>query len=200
MPREVDAAQRLQDIAAATVRVARRSGANAVTIRSVAQELGGSTTLVTNYLPSRAALILNALDQGGDRWLVERAEAVAAAPPAQRLEALIEWSLSSTNDDPVLRTLILEIVANADVEPEMRASLRRESIEFQEFLARTAAESGFVDPRRVAELTYILIRGASIASAEDPDQWTDQALREVIHRTVAALPRLPVDVPVAAPR
>ena len=48
MPREVDADQRLADIAAATLHVARDTGAQSVTIRSVARQLGGSTTLVTS--------------------------------------------------------------------------------------------------------------------------------------------------------
>lgn len=189
MPREIDAGQRLADIAAATVRVARTAGAQAVTIRSVARELGGSTTLVTNYLPSRAALIINALDQGRDRWLAERTEAIAAVPVAERLTALIEWSLSTGGDDAVLRTLILEIVANVNVEPEMRESLRRESIEFQQVLETAAAEAGFVDPGHVAALVYVLVRGSYIATTEDPDRWDESRVRRVVLDAVAALPR-----------
>lgn len=191
MPREIDADQRLADIAAATIRVARTAGAQAVTLRSVAKELGGSTTLVTNYLPTRAALIMNALDQGRDRWLAERAEAITAATPSERLTAAIEWSLSSSGDDAVLRTLILEIVANVNVEPEMRESLRRESIEFQRFLETTASEAGFAVPRHVAELIYILVRGAYIATIEDPDHWDESHVRRVVLDAVAALPRRP---------
>ncbi|HJG47134.1 TetR family transcriptional regulator, partial [Corynebacterium variabile] len=62
MPREVDTSARLQRIADATLAVAREQGTRAVTLRAVAKELGGSTTLVTNYLKTRADLILNALD------------------------------------------------------------------------------------------------------------------------------------------
>lgn len=189
MPREVDSAQRLTDIAAATIAVARASGAHAVTIRSVARQLGGSTTLVTNYLPSRAALVLNALDQGRDRWEAERTDALAQAEPRDRLHALVDWSLSSTSDDPVLRTLILEIVANAGFEPGMAAALQRESTQFIELLAATAREAGFEDPDAVADVTYLLVRGAYIASTEDPGRWTDQHLRRVILGAIEAHPR-----------
>jgi AcrR family transcriptional regulator len=187
MPREVDADQRLADIADATVRVARATGAQSVTIRSVAGELGGSTTLVTNYLPTRAALITNALDRAQDRWRVERDDAGATADAADRLSALLEATLRSTSDDPVLRTLILEIVANASVEPDLRAKLRHESTVFQDELAEAAADSGYSDSRRVAEVTYLLLRGATIATAEDPALWNDEHLREVILETAAAL-------------
>jgi len=189
MPREVDTEQRLADIADATVRVARTAGAQAVTIRSVARELGGSTTLVTNYLPSRSALIMNALDQARDRWRDERDEAIAAAAPADRLTALIEWALSSTSDDPVLRTLILEVVANAAVEPELRDSLHRESVEFQAAIAAAAADAGYADADRVAQLVYLILRGASIATTEDPDHWQEEQIRGAVLAAVAGFPR-----------
>ncbi|WP_137845005.1 TetR family transcriptional regulator C-terminal domain-containing protein [Microbacterium sp. 2FI] len=189
MPREVDADQRLADIAEATVQVARTMGAHAVTIRSVAGELGGSTTLVTNYLPTRAALILNALDHGRDRWRGERDAALAAAAPGDRLRILLDWSLSSTSDDPVLRTLILEIVANASVEPVMREALQHESVEFQAFLEQAAAESGFADPHSAAQLAYLLVRGAYIATIEDSEHWSEAHVRGLVHAAIDALPR-----------
>ncbi|MCC4908334.1 TetR/AcrR family transcriptional regulator [Microbacterium sp. cx-59] len=189
MPREVDTAQRLADIAAATIAVARRSGAHAVTIRSVARELGGSTTLVTNYLPSRAALVLNALDQGRDRWDAERTAELPHTEPTERLRQLVDRSLSSTGDDSVLRTLILEIVAHAGFEPEMAAALRRESTQFLELLETTAQEAECEDPALVAQQIYLLYRGAYIASAEDPDRWTEPRLRRVILAAVDAFPR-----------
>ncbi len=189
MPRDVDLNQRLDAVASATIRVARAQGAHAVTIRSVAKELGGSTTLVTNYLPSRAALILNALDQGRDRWRAELDAALAAVADPDRLQAVIEWSLTSTTDDPVLRTLILEIVANAAVETDMADALRRESASFQDILRSAALESGFAEPERTADVAYLLVRGAYIASTEDPGHWTEAHLRDVIHSTVARQPR-----------
>jgi AcrR family transcriptional regulator len=189
MPRDVDLDKRLADVAAATVQVARTSGAHSVTIRSVAKQLGGSTTLVTNYLPSRAALILNALDHGRDRWRAELDAALAGVAHEQRLATVIEWSLTSTSDDPVLRTLIMEIVANAAVEPDMAASLHRESTQFRDLLRAAASESGFADADRVASLAYLLVRGSYIAATEDAEHWTVARIREVIQGTVSTQPR-----------
>lgn len=189
MPREVDTGQRLADIAAATIAVARASGAHAVTIRSVAKQLDGSTTLVTNYLPSRAALILNALDQGSDRWERERDTVLAEVSQDDRFFALVDWSLGSTADDPVLRTLILEIVSNATFEPAMADSLRRESAAFRATLEQTARESGFVDPALVADTAYLMVRGAYIAGVEAPEHWSEVHTREVIRAAIGAHPR-----------
>jgi len=190
MPREVDADQRLADIAAATLHVARDTGAQSVTIRSVARQLGGSTTLVTNYLPTRAALIMNALDRGRERWLQERDAAIAAHPRSERLRALVDWSLSSTPEDAVLRTLILEIVANADVEPELRAALQRESADYRDYFEHTAADAGFAEPRHAAELLYLLVRGGYIAGMEDERHWSESRLRAIMHAVLASLPRV----------
>lgn len=189
MPRDIDREARLQDIADATIRVARASGAHAVTIRAVARELGGSTTLVTNYLPSRAALILNVLDRARDRWRGEYESSTAGLPAAQRFEALISWEPEADEIEPVLRALILEIVANADVEPTLREALRRESETYRDALRQAAAEAGYADPALAADLGYLLLRGAYFANAEDPDHWTPARTREVALAALRALPR-----------
>lgn len=189
MPREIDTDRRLADIADATLQVARETGAQSVTIRSVAGRLGGSTTLVTNYLPTRAALIMNALDRGRDRWLEERDAAVAAHPAAERLTTLMEWSLSSTAEDAALRTLIFEIATNPDIEPELRAALQRESAEFREYVERTAADAGFADPAHVAELLYVVVRGCYLSMMEDDRHWSQARIIALVNAVISSLPR-----------
>ena len=56
MPMDVNADERIRAIALATLDVASERGSAGVTLRAVAERLGGSTTLVTNYLKSRAEL------------------------------------------------------------------------------------------------------------------------------------------------
>lgn len=191
MPKDIDPEARLRDIADATVRVARASGAHAVTIRAVARELGGSTTLVTNYLPSRAALILNVLDRASARWRADYEHIAAELSPLQRFEALVAGEPDPDETEAVLRALILEIVANADVEATLRDALRRESEAFREALRRTAAEAGFADADLAADLGYLLLRGAYFANAEDPTRWATRRTREVALAALRALPRTP---------
>ncbi|GAA1698511.1 hypothetical protein GCM10009792_18200 [Microcella alkalica] len=187
MPRPVDSDQRLADIADATVRVARENGAQAVTVRSVARALGGSTTLVTNYLPTRSALIMNALDRARDRWKTER-EGAARNADSTPLEAMLDAVLTSNADDPALRTLILEIVADATLDPQLRDRMRRESEDFQVELADAATRSGHRNPQLVADILYLALRGSIIASAEDPALWGEARLRSILLEAVDALP------------
>lgn len=201
MPRDVDVECRLADIAAATVRVAEKYGTHAVTMRSVAKELGGSTTLVTNYLPSRARLIMNALDHAQARWDAE-VLALQQHPPAQRLQELIRWQVEQSNDDAVLRTLIIEAAANAAVEPETQAAFRKESLKLRQLVSAAAADAGFLDPDWVADLTTLMTDGAYLALVECSDHWQEERVYDTIIRTLETLPRrAPIDaaVPATAP-
>ncbi|QZY51699.1 TetR/AcrR family transcriptional regulator [Leucobacter tenebrionis] len=191
MPKDIDREARLQAIAEATIRVARASGANAVTIRAVARELGGSTTLVTNYLPSRTALILNVLDRASARWRSEYENVVDDLSPAERFEALVSWEPEPDDAEPVLRALILEIVANAETEPALRDVLRRESAGYRAALRETAREAGYADPDLASELGYLLLRGSYFANAEDPAYWNAARTREVALSALRALPSVP---------
>lgn len=189
MPRDIDREARLNDIAAATVRVARAAGAHAVTIRAVARELGGSTTLVTNYLPSRAALILNVLDRAQERWTREFFASTRSLSSLEQFEELICWSPSADEAEAVFRTMILEIVANADAEPVLRAALQRESRRYRDSLTEAAHRAGFDDPQLAADVGYLLLRGVYFGSAEDPGYWSAARMREVALAAVRALPR-----------
>ncbi|MBT2588512.1 TetR/AcrR family transcriptional regulator [Arthrobacter sp. ISL-95] len=189
MPKDVNRAGRLNDIADATIRVARNSGAHAVTIRSVARELGGSTTLVTNYLPSRAGLILNVLDRASEQWNKEYVSLARTLSPLEQFEELICWSPTPDEAASVFRTLILEIVANADTEPVLRRALQRESRKYRDELYMAAVRAGFIDPQLAADTGYLLLRGVYFANAEDPEYWTTARMREVAIATVRALPR-----------
>lgn len=80
MPAEIDRAERLDDIARAVLEIAREHGGQAVTVRAVAARLGGSTTLVTKYLPSRPALLANALRYVRENWAAESAAGPCPGP------------------------------------------------------------------------------------------------------------------------
>lgn len=189
MPRDIDVEARLNDIAAATIRVARASGTHAVTIRAVARELGGSTTLVTNYLPSRGALIINVLDRANTRWKREWEQASQHLSAIERFESLITLQHGTDDTESVLRGLILEIVANSASEPVLRESLHRESQAFLTVLRDTAAEAGFADPDAAADIGYLLLRGAYFANAEEPGYWSVERTLQTALCALRALPR-----------
>lgn len=175
MPIEVDAAKRLDQIAEATLRLAGREGPGSITIRAVAAELGGSSTVVTNYLKSRADLLANAVRYEQSRWADDTARAVGAVgdDPRQRLYALIRWSTSTDHDDVAARQIWMDLVSRA---PDAGASaiLREDAVEHHQRF-RAALEQVSPDvPDHVCDALYLAVRGFYFATTEDPERWTPE--------------------------
>lgn len=185
MPIDVDEVQRRQAIAQATLAVAARDGARAVTIRAVAKELGGSTAMVTNYVPTRTALITNAVHAAESRWRTDLEARLEDLTGVDRLRATVQWHLSTEPEDLLLRTLWVETLTSAHIDPEgIDRQEPRESR--QEFLdASTAA--GVPDAALAADVLSLLTRGYYISAMEEPTHWTPERADRVARAVVDAL-------------
>ncbi|WP_338703029.1 TetR/AcrR family transcriptional regulator [Streptomyces sp. Q6] len=172
MPIEVDAAQRLDEIAAATIDVARERGVRAVTIRAVAEKLGGSTAMVTNYVRSRADLMVNALRRAEREWGREVERMLDGVPAPERLPALARWMCTTADDDEVMRRLLMEIVgAGSGSGSEMRQVRTVARAQHAE-LVEVVTEAGTPAPELAADLLHLLFRGYWLSTLEDPDGWS----------------------------
>ncbi|MEV6756679.1 TetR/AcrR family transcriptional regulator [Streptomyces sp. NPDC051214] len=176
MPIEVDTAQRLDEIAAATIRVARERGVRAVTIRAVAEQLGGSTAMITNYVPSRSDLMVNALRRAEKEWARDAEAALEGVQGSGRLAALARWMCTTADDDEVMRRLLMEIVGSGsgsasgsgrevDQVREVAQAQRAE-------LEGVVAEAGVPAPALAADVLHLLFRGYWLSMLEDPDGWS----------------------------
>ncbi|MEU0743511.1 TetR/AcrR family transcriptional regulator [Streptomyces sp. NPDC006134] len=175
MPIEVDEARRLDEIAAATIQVARERGVRSVTIRAVAARLGGSTAMVTNYVSSRSALMINALRRAEEEWAGELEGELDGLTGEERLRAALRWMCTTERDDEVLRRLLMEIAsegpgAGAAVEEVRTATSRR----YRDELGALAAEAGLPDPELAGDVLHLLLRGYWLTTLEDPDRWPDE--------------------------
>lgn len=188
MPIEVDEAERLSEIADATVAVAYERGTRGVTLRAVANRLGRSTAFITNFVPSRAHLMVNALVHAQSRWSVERADVLRDASGLERLVSVSRWMCSSTQMDRVLRALWIEVIADVRGDNRRAYDVVREVTDatFQEFRA-SAKASEIQDPEQVADMLYLFCRGFHVKTVEDPESWTDERVNrslEVLLRTL----------------
>lgn len=68
MPRIVDAEERRGALCDAVVMIAADGGLGAVTVRSLAQRVGGSTTAITHYVGGREELVVMAVEREARRW------------------------------------------------------------------------------------------------------------------------------------
>lgn len=187
MPIDVDEVQRRKAIAKATLTVAARDGARAVTIRAVAKELGGSTAMVTNYVPTRIALITNAVAAAESRWRADLDAHVGELAGEERLRATLEWNLSTEPDDLLLRRLWVEMLSSLQGGGD--AAETHEPEETLAELHEAAGAAGVADPELAADLLFLLTRGYLISTVEDPTMWTPERVGRVAGAVVEMLTR-----------
>ncbi|MCX4829964.1 TetR/AcrR family transcriptional regulator [Streptomyces sp. NBC_00006] len=171
MPIEVDEAKRLDEIATATIQVARDRGVRSVTIRAVAEQLGGSTAMVTNYVANRAALMINALRRAEADWSRELERAIEGVEGEERLRAAVRWMCTTEQDDEVLRRLMMEIASagpGAEVGDARRSAARSD----YQGLTEMVAEAGLPDAELSGDVLHLVLRGYWLATLEDPESWS----------------------------
>jgi AcrR family transcriptional regulator len=191
MPIDVDEVQRRRAIAKATLAVAARDGARAVTIREVAKELGGSTAMVTNYVPTRVALITNAVDAADPRWRAELESHVQELDGEARLRATVEWYLSTEPDDLVLRGLWVERLSSNGMGKGQDRAISEEADATWQELRSAAANAEVAEPDLAADILFFLVRGYFVATVEGADQASPERAARVAHAIVDMLKRDP---------
>jgi AcrR family transcriptional regulator len=196
VPIDVNAEERLAQIAEATLRVVEKRGADGVTIRAVADEMGGSTTVVTNYIPTRTRLISNAVHHAIDGWDDELARQMEGIAPEDELRMLARWSSSTTGDDPIIRQLFIELLAKAGDGEELDA-LRKDGQEHREHFKVAAAAAGVAEPDFAADLMHLILRGFYLAAVEDPEHWSTERVQPVVDHLIDLLAAAPA--PAATP-
>lgn len=195
MPIEVDAEERLADIARATVEIAREQGTGAITLRAVAARLDRSTAYITNFVPSRAHLMANALEHARAQWDAERAAHLGELVGVERLAALTRWMCSSSPEENVLRSLWIEVIA------DVRGANRRAyevvrgvtDATYGKFLAGAGCITAGGEPvdrveaAHIADILYLYCRGYEVKAVEDPESWTDERVQASLEVLLAAL-------------
>jgi AcrR family transcriptional regulator len=191
VPIDVDVNERLREIARATIALAEEDGIGAITIRAVATRLGGSTTLVTNYLPNRAELLANAVHHAYGAWNDEFDSQYGDTPPVDRLEALAVWSSSTSGNDAVLRRLLIELLMDHQMEPRLRTEVLERATEHHAQLFAAAVDRRVEDPSFVADVLFLVLRGFYLTSVEDPGAWTSERVMPTVRRLVELIAPVP---------
>jgi AcrR family transcriptional regulator len=172
MPRTVDRAQRRREIAYAALRLMSTRGPAALTLRGLAEELGGSITLVTHFYRNRAELLKGIADQLVDDYDAQIADLERGADDPTRLRLLLEWMLPLTRDartEERARVLLnAERASDLHVQSffeamdrKMRALLR----DHVEPLVEGSQVDITVDALRV------MVNGVVLSAVEHPRKW-----------------------------
>lgn len=184
MPSEFDVSARLRAIAEATLQLARDEGPRGVTVRAVAKKLGGSTTLVTKFVPTRTDLMRNAFEYVAVNWASDLAETLNGTNGMEKLRALAGWSLQTVNYDDAIRSLWIAALSGDPVEAAKEGTVQQQARGEYEFIRATTAEAG--QEEWVADALFLLFRGYYLSSVEDPEAWPSErasaAVMQVLDR------------------
>lgn len=189
MPIDVDVNERLEVIARATLALVGEGGIEAVTVRSVARHLGGSTARVTYYLPSRGALLLNAVRYTIRGWRAELDRLLAGVADEERLSELVRWSAGTEPGDRVVRQLLVELLSQTHTDSEITTAVRDDGRAHRNQLVDAAESAGARDPEFTADLLHLALRGFYLASMEDPEGWSSERVIPLLERAIEDLSR-----------
>ncbi len=172
MPIQVDVVQRRRAIAEATFTVAATRGIQAVTLRSVAAEMGTSTTAITNYLPTRADLLVNAVDEMGREWLEELETIRRAARGAEALRRLMRAAVAWDADEYLRCAFWVTLLAEKGRDERIDAHLAAASAQVKGVIEEVLAECGHPDAGTAADLLFLFAQGVFVSIVEAPRAWT----------------------------
>ncbi len=172
MPIRIDVERRRQEIAEATFAVAAREGIQAVTLRSVAAELGASTTAITNYLPTRAELLVNAVDQMGREWLEELEEIRAGTRGPDALRRLMTAAVTWDADEYLRCAFWVTLLAEKGRDERIDAQLTETSNQVRAVIEEVVAECGHPRPGTAADMLFLVAQGVFVSIVEAPTEWT----------------------------
>lgn len=185
LPKIVDRDDRREEVCGAAMRILARGGSSALTLRSLAEELNGSITLVTHFFSNRADLFEAITDDLLSSW-----------------DASVDWK---TSDDPLvnLRQLVSWLVPETPEEVQREASrvalisARNQAPSIDNFYIAMEAKSRsilteavvpLVPERSVSSAVDALrasVNGLVLSVVEHPKHWTNERREKYVEFILA---------------
>lgn len=167
-----------------------RGGYSALTLRALAEALGGSMTLVTHYFPTQSDLMKAVLEHQLTLFDNDLAELQGSSDPAARLRTLLEWFLPDDDEswDQERARVLLAIHAQSDNE-WMASHLDRIEQRMRELLRehlRPLVDARDLEP--ATDMVRMTINGIVLSAVEHRPYWTPQRQRSVLDLLWTALP------------
>ncbi|WP_431956925.1 hypothetical protein [Nocardia lijiangensis] len=185
MPRTVDRTARLTAIGDAVVTLAIDAGFAAVTIRSVAERIGASTSVVTHYVGGRDEMLRLAVRREIEARRRHAEDAMAGHRGAVSLRALVEWAVLTA--DEATHRFWLALVVGSPVEPVLRAELDAFNDWWDAQLRNRLQEAGITEIEHAADLLDVVVDGLVVGAFDAGAPWSPARRRQVLDTTWRAL-------------
>lgn len=185
MPRTVDRTARLTAVSDAVVGIATEAGFAAVTIRSVAERVGASTSVVTHYVGSRDEMLRMAVRREVDARRGQAEDAMAGHGGAVALRALVEWAVLTA--DEATHRFWLALILGAPTEPVLRAELDAFNDWWDAALENLLAQAGIAELEHAADLLNVVVDGLVVGGFDEGAPWPPARRRQVLAAAWRAL-------------
>ncbi|MEO5662669.1 MAG: TetR/AcrR family transcriptional regulator [Nocardioides sp.] len=188
MPRQVDPAERRRDITAAAVRIMAKRGPRSLTLKSLAEELGGSITLVTHFFSNREDLFSAVVQELAEGYGNELEDMEAGASPVERLRILLQWMIPLDAEGIEAEAGRVALIPQRgehesidDFFDVMETRMRG--------LIRGHLEDIGIDMDLETATAYLraTTNGVTLSAIEHPDLWPAQLQKDVIDIALKAL-------------
>ena len=186
MPAKTDHDARRRDVSAAVWRVVAEDGFGALTLRSVAAELGASTGLVTHYFGSKQQLIRHALELAEERTR-------ALIPELTDLRTALAAVLPTTPEVTEISRVWVSSWDVALAEPELhdleRARYRRWRTRLRPLVikAQSVGDLPPGDPGDLATGLAAFAHGLVVQALFDPTTYTPKRQLRILDTHLAGL-------------
>ncbi len=181
MPKYVDPAERRREITDAAVRILARGGASALTLRTLADELGGSITLITHFVASRDDLFEAIVDDLISTYDTELVELERDSSPEERLRILLEWLLPLDEESRAREAGRIALISHTGESPGIQRFFDAMEETMRGRLAEHVAELGLgIDVELASAYLRSVVNGIVLSRVEHPDLWPPERQREVL--------------------
>lgn len=170
-------------------------GTRGLSLRAVANEMGGSTTLITHYFPTQRDLLDYVSAHLIATWDEEVSELDANEDtPTARLQALLYWLGPTTEDGYLGERIRIHLLVDQLLGDENRTMFESSDAKIRG-LIRTHVED-LIHPgnvERVVELLRVTTDGVVLSIIEHPDLWPPERQIAIIDWLMESLQLTPVD-------
>lgn len=188
MPVPVDHQARREAIAEAAWRIICRDGLHAVSVRTVAAEVGLSTGSLRHVFATQAELLQFSMELVAERVRARIAAIPEEAPASERIERMVKEILPLDDERVMEAEVWLAFVARSRVEPSLRGLVARLDDAQRAWLraafAEMFAEEGVHgrDPDHEAERLYAIMDGLVLHATATPGSLVADQMVDVLTR------------------
>jgi AcrR family transcriptional regulator len=184
----VDPEERVRDIVAASLQALSEGGLAELTLRKIAQRMGGSITLITHYFANREAL----LDAVMEYVLVDAdvvlEEIEQIAEPRDRLRVALQWFLPDTEEGLRQERARVALLTHQGAEPVIRRNLARMEPAMRAVLVRAVEELVPADELEgTVDMVRVWVSGIALSVVEHPEIWTPERQLAALERFLKVL-------------